>query len=189
MQKYNILLSMDEVQTGFGRTGENFAHQLFGVKPDIMGCGKAAGGGILPVSFVAGRDDVLGVLTPGSEGSTFGGYPLASVVGTYAIKAMIDANLAKNAKTRGTQLIKNLNDIKNQFSDKIMEVRGKGLLTAFEMYDEKRLDGHSPWLLPYVYAKETHRTTVRLAPALTIQRTNRSVVRCCKGCGCIIIEG
>ena len=170
-KKYNILLSMDEVQTGFGRTGENFAHQLFGVKPDIMGCGKAAGGGILPVSFVAGRDDVLGVLTPGSEGSTFGGYPLASVVGTYAIKAMIDANLAKNAKTRGTQLIKNLNDIKNQFSDKIMEVRGKGLLTAFEMYDEKRLDGHkvSVGLLARdVYAKETHRTTVRLAPALTI---------------------
>ena len=83
-KKHNILLSMDEVQTGFGRTGRNFAHQLFGVKPDIMGCGKAAGGGILPVSFVAGSDEVLGVLTPGSEGSTFGGYPLASVVGTYA---------------------------------------------------------------------------------------------------------
>ena len=71
--QYNVLLAMDEVQTGFGRTGENFAHQLFGVKPDLMGCGKAAGGGILPVSFVAGRDDVIGTLTPGSEGSTFGG--------------------------------------------------------------------------------------------------------------------
>ena len=87
-KKHNILLAMDEVQTGFGRTGENFAHQLFGVKPDIMGCGKAAGGGILPISFVAGRKDVLDVLTPGSEGSTFGGYPLASVVGTYAIKVL-----------------------------------------------------------------------------------------------------
>ncbi|MAV70718.1 MAG: ornithine--oxo-acid transaminase [Candidatus Marinimicrobia bacterium] len=170
-KKHNILLSMDEVQTGFGRTGENFAHQLFRVKPDIMGCGKAAGGGILPVSFVAGRDDVLGVLTPGSEGSTFGGYPLASVVGTYAIKVMIDAKLAKNAKIKGSQLIKNLNDIKNQFPDKIMEVRGKGLLTAFEMYDEKKLDGHKVslgLLARDVYAKETHRTTVRLAPALTI---------------------
>lgn len=170
-KKYNILLSMDEVQTGFGRTGENFAHQLFGVKPDIMGCGKAAGGGILPVSFVAGRDDVLGVLTPGSEGSTFGGYPLASVVGTYAIKVMIDAKLAENAKIKGAQLINNLNDIKNQFPDKIMEVRGKGLLTAFEMYDEKKLDGHKVslgLLARDVYAKETHRTTVRLAPALTI---------------------
>ena len=60
--KHNILLAMDGVQTGFGRTGENFAHQLFGVKPDLMGCGKAAGGGILPVSFVAGRDDVIGTL-------------------------------------------------------------------------------------------------------------------------------
>ena len=170
-KEHNILLSMDEVQTGFGRTGKNFAHQLFGVKPDIMGCGKAAGGGILPVSFVAGRDDVLGLLTPGSEGSTFGGYPLASVVGTYAIKVMVDAKLAENANIRGGQLMKNLNQIKDQYSDKIMEVRGKGLLTAFEMFDEKKLDGHkvSVGLLDHgVYAKETHHTTVRLAPALTI---------------------
>ena len=139
-KKYNILLSMDEVQTGFGRTGRNFAHQLFGVKPDIMGCGKAAGGGILPVSFVAGSDEVLGVLTPGSEGSTFGGYPLASVVGTYAIKVMVDANLAENAEIRGAQLMNNLKDIQSHYPDKIKEVRGKGLLTAFEMFDEKHLD-------------------------------------------------
>ena len=136
-KKHNILLSMDEVQTGFGRTGRNFAHQLFGVKPDIMGCGKAAGGGILPVSFVAGSDEVLSVLTPGSEGSTFGGYPLASVVGTYAIKVMVDANLAENAEIRGAQLMNNLKDIQNHYPDKIKEVRGKGLLTAFEMFDEK----------------------------------------------------
>jgi ornithine--oxo-acid transaminase len=171
-KKHNILLSMDEVQTGFGRTGENFAHQLFGVKPDIMGCGKAAGGGILPVSFVAGRDDVLGVLTPGSEGSTFGGYPLASVVGTYAIKVMVDAALAENATIRGAQLMNNLNQIKQNYPDKITEVRGKGLLTAFEMFNEKHLDGHriSVGLMDHgVYAKETHHSTVRVAPALTIQ--------------------
>ena len=171
-KKHNILLSMDEVQTGFGRTGRNFAHQLFGVKPDIMGCGKAAGGGILPVSFVAGSDEVLGVLTPGSEGSTFGGYPLASVVGTYAIKVMVDANLAENAEIRGAQLMNNLKDIQSHYPDKIKEVRGKGLLTAFEMFDEKHLDGHkvSVGLMDRgVYAKETHHTTVRLAPALTIE--------------------
>ena len=171
-KKHNILLSMDEVQTGFGRTGKNFAHQLFGVKPDIIGCGKAAGGGILPVSFVAGRDDVLGVLTPGSEGSTFGGYPLASVVGTYAIKVMVDENLAEKADIRGAQLMNNLRDIQSQFPDKIKEVRGKGLLTAFEMFNEKHLDGHkvSVGLMDRgVYAKETHHTTVRLAPALTIE--------------------
>ena len=62
--KHNILLAMDEVQTGFGRTGANFAHQLYNVKPDVMGCGKAAGGGILPVSFVAGSNEVINVLTP-----------------------------------------------------------------------------------------------------------------------------
>ena len=171
-KNHNILLSMDEVQTGFGRTGRNFAHQLFGVKPDIMGCGKAAGGGILPVSFVAGSDEVLGVLTPGSEGSTFGGYPLASVVGTYAIKVMVDENLAENAEIRGAQLMNNLKDIQSHYPDKIKEVRGKGLLTAFEMFDEKHLDGHkvSVGLMDRgVYAKETHHTTVRLAPALTIE--------------------
>ena len=178
-KKHNILLAMDEVQTGFGRTGENFAHQLFGVKPDIMGCGKAAGGGILPISFVAGRKDVLDVLTPGSEGSTFGGYPLASVVGTYAIKVLIDENLAENAKKQGNYLMGHLNSIKDEFPDKIKEVRGKGLLTAFEMHNEKHLDGHivSVELLNHgVYAKETHHTTVRLAPALTINKNQIDIL-------------
>ena len=171
-KKHNILLAFDEVQTGFGRTGRNFAHQLYNVKPDIMGCGKAAGGGILPVSFVAGRDDVVGVLTPGSEGSTFGGYPLASVVGIYAIKTLIDEKLADHANIRGAQLIEGLNKIKADFPDKIKDVRGKGLLTAFEMHHAKHLDGHkvSVGLLARgIYAKETHHSTVRLAPALTIK--------------------
>ena len=171
-REYNILLAMDEVQTGFGRTGANFAYELFGVKPDIIGCGKAAGGGILPVSFVAGKKEIIDTLTPGSEGSTFGGYPLASVVGVYAIKTLVDMKLAENARVRGDQLMKHFNDIKNEFPDKIKETRGKGLLTAFEMYDETHLDGHkvSVELLNHgVYAKETHHSTVRIAPALTIE--------------------
>ncbi len=171
-KKYNILLAMDEVQTGFGRTGANFAHQLYGVKPDLMGCGKAAGGGILPVSFIAGRDDVIGVLTPGSEGSTFGGYPLGAVVAVYAIKVLIDQNLAENARIRGAQLLEQMEGIKSEFPDRIKEVRAKGLLAAFEMHDEPRLDGHkvSLGLLKHgIYAKETHHSTVRIAPALTIE--------------------
>jgi len=170
-KKHNILLAMDEVQTGFARTGAHFAHQLFGVKPDLMGCGKAAGGGLLPVSFVAGRDEVIGVLTPGSEGSTFGGYPLGAVVATYAIKVMVDENLADKANERGDQLIGRFNAMKDRFPDKVKEVRGKGLLTAFEMHDAPKLDGHhvSVELLKRgVYAKETHHSTVRVAPALTI---------------------
>ena len=170
-KEHNILFAFDEVQTGFGRTGANFAHQLYDVKPDVMGCGKAAGGGILPVSFVASRDDVIGTLTPGSEGSTFGGYPLASVVGVYAIKTLIDEKLSENALKRGAQLMDGLNSIKQDFADKIKIVRGKGLLTAFEMFDSPHLDGHhvSVELMNNgIYAKETHHTTIRLAPALTI---------------------
>jgi ornithine--oxo-acid transaminase len=170
--KHNILLAMDEVQTGFGRTGANFAHQLYNVKPDLMGCGKAAGGGILPVSFVAGSDEVIGVLTPGSEGSTFGGYPLGAVVGVYAIKVLIEEKLAENAKIRGAQLMSHFENMQTDFPDKIKEVRGKGLLTAFEMQNSPKLDGHhvSVELLKQgVYAKETHHSTVRIAPALTIE--------------------
>ena len=170
--KHNILLAMDEVQTGFGRTGANFAHQLYNVKPDLMGCGKAAGGGILPVSFVAGSDEVIGVLTPGSEGSTFGGYPLGAVVGVYAIKVLIEEKLAENAKIRGAQLMSHFENMQTDFPDKIKEVRGKGLLTAFEMQNSPHLDGHhvSIELLKHgVYAKETHHSTVRIAPALTIE--------------------
>ena len=178
-KKHNILLAMDEVQTGFGRTGANFAHQLFGVKPDLMGCGKAAGGGILPVSFVAGRDEVINVLTPGSEGSTFGGYPLGAVVGTYAIKVLVDAKLAEKAKIMGDRLVGNMNAIKGDYPDKIKEVRGRGLLTAFEMHNEPYLDGHtvSVGLLDHgVYAKETHHSTVRIAPALTINESQIDIL-------------
>ena len=170
--KHNILLAMDEVQTGFGRTGANFAHQLYNVKPDLMGCGKAAGGGILPVSFVAGSDEVIGVLTPGSEGSTFGGYPLGAVVGVYAIKVLIEEKLAENAKIRGAQLMGHFENMQADFPDKIKEVRGKGLLTAFEMQNSPKLDGHHvsvELLKKGVYAKETHHSTVRIAPALTIE--------------------
>ena len=170
--KHNILLAMDEVQTGFGRTGANFAHQLYNVKPDLMGCGKAAGGGILPVSFVAGSDEVIGVLTPGSEGSTFGGYPLGAVVGVYAIKVLIEEKLAENAKIRGAQLMSHFENMQADFPDKIKEVRGKGLLTAFEMQNSPKLDGHHvsvELLKKGVYAKETHHSTVRIAPALTIE--------------------
>lgn len=178
-KEHNILLAFDEVQTGFGRTGEHFAHQLYDVKPDIMGCGKAAGGGILPVSFVAGRDDVIGTLTPGSEGSTFGGYPLASVVGIYAIKTLIEENLAQNAKKRGAQLMGHFQNLKSDFPDKIKEVRGKGLLTAFEMHDAKNLDGHKvsmELLNNGIYAKETHHSTVRIAPALTVTKEHVDIL-------------
>jgi ornithine--oxo-acid transaminase len=169
--EYNTLYCLDEVQTGYGRTGENFAHQLFKAKPDLMACGKAAGGGILPISFVSGRDDVIEVLTPGTEGSTFGGYPLACVVGVYAIKVLVEEKLAEKAKEKGKLLMNHLKEIQEEFPEKIKEYRGKGLLTAFEMFDKPELDGHKVSVelsKKGVYAKETHHSTVRIAPALTI---------------------
>ena len=170
-KEYNVLYCVDEVQTGFGRTGADFAHQLYGVKPDLMACGKAAGDGIMPVSFVAGRKDVIDVLTPGSEGSTFGGFPLASVTAIFAIKSLVDENLTENARTMGERLLGHFESIRQEFPDKIKEGRGSGLLTAFEMFDKPGLDGHKvsiKLLENGIYAKETHKTTVRLAPALTI---------------------
>ncbi len=168
---HNVLFCVDEVQTGFARTGAHFAHQLYNVKPDLMACGKAAGAGIMPVSFVAGRRDVIDVLTPGSEGSTFGGFPLGSVTAVYAIKAMVDEDLANRAKAMGERLQGHFEAIRMDYPDKIKAGRGAGLLTAFEMFDKPGLDGHKvslKLLEKGIYAKETHKTTVRLAPALTI---------------------
>jgi ornithine--oxo-acid transaminase len=125
----------------------------------------------MPVSFVAGRKEVINTLTPGSEGSTFGGFPLAAVTAVYAIKVMVDLDLAANARAMGARLLGHYESIRQDFPDKIKEGRGKGLLTAFEMFDEPGLDGHkvSVGLLAHgVYAKETHHSTVRVAPALTI---------------------
>ena len=115
------------------------------------------------------------------------GNPLASVVGTYAIKVLVDEKLAENARIHGAYLMNHLHSIKNEFPDKIKEVRGKGLLTAFEMYNHNNLDGHkvSVELLNHgVYAKETHHSTVRLAPALTIN--NNQIDRLCNAIRSVI---
>ena len=112
------------------------------------------------------------MLTPGSEGSTFGGYPLGAVVGVYAIKVLEEEHLAENARIRGAQLMGHFENIMSEFPDKIKEVRGKGLLTAFEMYDSPKLEGQHVSLeliKKGVYAKETHKSTIRIAPALTIK--------------------
>ncbi len=173
-RKHNILLCVDEVQTGFGRTGADFAHQLYNIHPDLMACGKAAGGGIIPVSFVAGKSEVIDVLTPGSEGSTFGGYPLGAVTSVFAMKALVDEKLSEKAARSGERLMNHYRSIQREFPDKIREIRGKGLLTAFEMFDEKHLDGHRvsvELLARGIYAKETHHSIVRVAPALTIGDT------------------
>lgn len=131
--KYNILLILDEVQTGLGRTGSMLAEEHSGIKADITLLGKALGGGILPISVVLDRKGgILDVLQPGDHGSTFGGNPLACKVAMETLDIIEEENLVKNSFERGLQMREGLNRIwaKNRL---IKDVRGLGLMTGVEL--------------------------------------------------------
>lgn len=125
-----VLLIADEVYTGFGRTGKNFAYMHEGVNPDMVLVAKALGGGILPISAVVGRKNVMEVLGPGDDGSTFGGNPLACAVAIEAMTVLKQEKLADNAAKVGNYFLEGLKQIK---SKRIKEVRGKGLLIGIEL--------------------------------------------------------
>ena len=160
----NVLFMADEVQTGFARTGDMFACDYEGVVPDVYIFGKALGGGIMPISAVVANDDILGVFTPGSHGSTFGGNPLACAVSIKALEILERDDYPKMAKGKGDYFMSKLKEIKN---DKIVDIRGRGLLIGVEFgcdatpYVKKLIAGG-------VLAKETHDTTIRFAPPIVI---------------------
>ena len=159
-----VLMLADEVQTGFGRTGDMFACMHEGVQPDIYILGKALGGGIMPVSAVASTRDILGVFEPGSHGSTFGGNPLACAVGLKAMEIAVRDDYPALAREKGKFLQQAIRSVPNP---DIKEVRGRGLLIGVEFRSEAapyvaRLIGSG------VLAKETHETTVRFAPPLNM---------------------
>ena len=162
----SVLMLADEVQTGFGRTGDMFACMHEGVQPDIYILGKALGGGIMPVSAVASTRDILGVFEPGSHGSTFGGNPLACAVGLKAMEIAVRDDYPALAREKGKFLQEAIRSVPNP---DIKEVRGRGLLIGVEFRSEAapyvaRLIGSG------VLAKETHETTVRFAPPLNMPR-------------------
>jgi ornithine--oxo-acid transaminase len=167
--KNNVLLIADEVQTGFGRTGKRFACDHEGVKPDLMALGKALGGGVYPVSAVVGRKDVLGLFRPGEHGSTFGGNPLASAVAREAIRVIVEEGLAERAFELGRYLLESLKKIK---SDKVKEIRGKGLLVGIELHKEAGgARSYCEALMKRgVLCKETHEDVIRIAPPLVIEK-------------------
>jgi ornithine--oxo-acid transaminase len=99
-----VLFIADEIQSGLGRTGATFACELSNVRPDIYVLGKALGGGIVPVSAVVSRDDVLNVITPGSHGSTFGGNPLAAAVGHAVVRLLETGEYQQRARVLGERL-------------------------------------------------------------------------------------
>jgi ornithine--oxo-acid transaminase len=162
----NVLFIADEIQTGFGRTGQTFACDWEDVKPDMYIMGKALGGGVMPISAVAANQDILGVFEPGSHGSTFGGNPLACAVAIAALDVLVEEELPKRSRELGEYFIHELRKIENPV---IKEVRGKGLFIGMELHEKAR---------PYcerlmeegVLCKETHDNTIRFAPPLIITK-------------------
>ena len=165
----NVLLVVDEVQTGLGRTGKILACQHEGVKPDGLVLGKALGGGLIPVSAFLAREEVMGVFKPGDHGSTFGGNALGAAVGLAALNVLMEEKLAERAAVMGDYLLERLKAIS---SPVITDVRGKGLLIGIEL-DTRRVTARRfvETLLKHgVLSKDTHGTVARFAPALIIER-------------------
>ncbi|HWH41701.1 MAG TPA: ornithine--oxo-acid transaminase [Usitatibacter sp.] len=164
-----VLLVVDEVQTGLGRTGRVLACHHEDVKPDGIILGKALGGGLLPVSAFAAREEIMGVFRPGDHGSTFGGNALAAAVGLEALAVLFDERLAERAAASGEYLLGKLRAIA---SPVIREVRGKGLLIGMELEPARvtARDFVETLLRHGVLSKDTHGTVARFAPPLVIER-------------------
>ena len=160
----NVLFIADEVQTGFARTGNMFACEYEEVVPDVYIFGKALGGGIMPISAVVANKDILGVFTPGSHGSTFGGNPLACAVSIKAMEILERDNYPKMAKEKGEYFMAKLKEIKNS---KIIDIRGRGLFIGVE-FDCDAAPYVKKLIHNGVLAKETHDHTIRFAPPVVI---------------------
>jgi ornithine--oxo-acid transaminase len=174
--RHDVLLVADEIQAGLGRTGRTFACEHEGVQPDLVLLGKALGGGIVPVSAVVGRDDVVGVIQPGQHGSTFGGNPLACAVGREVVAMLREGTFQANAAAQGDRLAARL---RGADLPGVKEVRARGLWLGVELVDADpparrfceallalQVDG--PTGPAGLLAKDTHETTIRLAPPLSI---------------------
>jgi len=167
--RHNILLIVDEVQTGLGRTGAWFAFQHEDIRPDGLILGKALGGGVLPVSALVGTHALMDVFTPGSHGSTFGGNALAAAVGLTALEVLEEEGLIERSRTLGAHMLERLEGI---VSPVIKEVRGRGLFAGVDI-DPRYGDARTACerlIEKGVLSKETHETVVRLAPPLIISR-------------------
>jgi len=179
-RKHNVLLLMDEIQTGIARTGKMLASDHEGVRPDVLILGKALSGGVLPVSCVLADDPVMLVIKPGEHGSTFGGNPLAAAVCMEALQVVKDEHLAERAAKLGEIFRTRMEALKSK-TKLISLVRGKGLLNAIVINDKPESD--TAWNLCLKFAsygllaKPTHGNIIRLAPPLVI--TEEQLHECC----------
>jgi len=165
----NVVLILDEIQTGLGRTGKLLAEEHEGIEADLTLIGKALSGGFYPVSAVLSNTEVMGVLQPGEHGSTFGGNPLACAIARTALKVLVEEGMIDNAMEMGKYFLQGLRQIRNP---QVKEVRGKGLLIAMEFFPEAGGARQYAEKLKTkgLLCKETHENTVRFAPPLVISK-------------------
>ena len=179
-KKYNVLLMMDEVQTGIGRTGRLLASDHEEVRPDLLILGKALSGGMYPVSAVLADDEIMLVIKPGEHGSTFGGNPIAANVAMAALKIIKDENLIENAARMGEIFRSRMMALKAK-TGLVTLVRGKGLLNAIVI--KPTADGRTAWDVCValkdngLLAKPTHGDIIRFAPPLVINEAQ--LHECC----------
>jgi len=167
--QHNVMLVMDEIQTGLGRTGKLFAEEYEDVEADVTLVGKALSGGFYPMSAVLSNSEVLGVLKPGQHGSTFGGNPLACAVARAALKVLTEEGLIENSAEQGAYFLDELTKLR---SNKVKEVRGRGLMLAVQFHaDTGGARQYSEALRKAgMLCKETHEDTLRISPPLVIRR-------------------
>lgn len=166
----NVLMVLDEIQTGLGRTGKLLAEEHEGIEADITLIGKALSGGFYPVSAVLSATEVLATLQPGQHGSTFGGNPLACSVARTALKVLFEEGMIENAEKMGNYFLSRLKTLKSPI---IKEVRGRGLMLAIELVEG--LEGGARTFAKRlmnlgILCKETHVHTLRFAPPLIIKK-------------------
>jgi ornithine--oxo-acid transaminase len=168
--QHQVILILDEIQTGLGRTGKLLAEEHEGVEADLTLIGKALSGGFYPVSAVLSNSEVMDVLHPGEHGSTFGGNPLACAVARAALRVLTEEGMIDNAARVGDRLQASLASIG---ADSVRQVRGRGLMIAVELHAEA--GGARPVCEALqargLLAKETHDHTIRIAPPLILTET------------------
>jgi len=167
--KHKVLLILDEVQSGLGRTGKMFAFQHENIQPDMLLLGKGLGGGIAPISLVLSTRDILSLMTPGSHGSTFGGNPLACAIAYEALCLLEEEHLDQHSAELGAYMLERLRGIRSPL---IKEVRGRGLWAGVD-FDPEFVNAREvceKMLLKGLLSKETHGTVIRFAPPLIITK-------------------
>ncbi len=167
--RHNVILILDEIQTGLGRTGKLFAEEHEGIESDLTLVGKALSGGFYPISAVLSNKEVLGVFKPGDHGSTFGGNPLACAVAREALKVLIEEGLIDNAGTLGAYALEQL---KSFNLPHVKEIRGRGLMIGIELKSDAGGARRFCEALQQqgLLCKETHVNVLRIAPPLIIQK-------------------